>query len=103
MPEIITGIDVKVRNKNKHEQPKKYNVIMYNDDITPAFLVVEILKECFDKKHREAVAIMMSINNSDKGLVGVYSEKEAYERVEKADAIKAQYNAPLIMTIEEAE
>ena len=44
--------------------PKRYKVIMYNDDFTPMEFVVSVLEQIFGKSHEEAVNLMMGIHKS---------------------------------------
>lgn len=83
------------------KHPEMYDVIIYNDDITPMDAVIIILMEAFGKDIASAIQLMMQVHTSDKGLVGTYSMEEAYKRLDVADDLKAEMNVPLIITVEE--
>ena len=53
--------------------PKKYKVIMYNDDFTPMDFVVEILINIFHKSEKEAVDLMLMVHKSESAVVGEFS------------------------------
>lgn len=59
-----TGIGVKL--------PKKYQVLIYNDDFTPMEFVVEVLKQIFDKSEEEAVKLMLQIHKGNFAVIGIY-------------------------------
>lgn len=61
------------RPESKIRRPKRYKVLMYNDDFTPMEFVVDVLKKNFDKSQDEAVKLMLSIHNSTYAVVGVYT------------------------------
>lgn len=106
MPTNIDNDTVVLEKTRTNEQiahPKNYNVIMWNDDVTPMDFVVIVLMEAFGKNMNEAINIMISIHNSDKGLVGTYPMDEAYSRVDTAENLLAQIGCDtLCITVEEA-
>ena len=54
-------------------EPRRYKVIIYNDDFTTMEFVVMILKQVFLKSEEEAEALMLQVHHSDKAVVGIYS------------------------------
>ncbi len=103
MSRTNTDSDVLERVKTSHvsKRPDMYDVIMYNDDVTPMDAVVIILMEAFQKDLMSALAIMMSIHTSDKGLIGTYSMEEAYSKLEVAEKLKVELEVPsLLITVE---
>lgn len=85
------------------EFPKKYHVILHNDDITPMGFVVEILIEIFGMEAKNAIALMLEIHTKGKGIAGTYIKSIAESKVTlvRDVALKAEY--PLTATIEVAE
>ena len=57
----------------KVKEPRKYKVIMYNDDFTTMEFVVAILNIIFNKSFEEANKIMMEVHKTGKGTAGVYT------------------------------
>ena len=41
--------DILVKDKQKIDRPKRYKVVLYNDDYTPMQLVTSILMDVFNK------------------------------------------------------
>ncbi|MBR4316815.1 MAG: ATP-dependent Clp protease adaptor ClpS [Alphaproteobacteria bacterium] len=85
------------------EFPKKYHVILHNDDVTPMGFVVEILIEIFGMEAKNAIALMLEIHTKGKGIAGTYIKSIAESKVTlvRDVALKAEY--PLTATIEVAE
>lgn len=91
---------VRQRSKMNIANDKKYKVIFHNDDETSFEFVIMCLVEIFEKNINDAIVITGYIHNNGQGVVGIYSMEEAKEKVEKADALKAKYNMPLLITID---
>ena len=49
--------ETRERTEIEIREPKRYQVIMHNDDFTPMDFVVEVLIQLFDKKEAAAVSI----------------------------------------------
>ena len=84
------------RTGSKIKEPKRYNVVMLNDDFTTMDFVVEILIDIFHKEQLTAEAIMLDVQNKGKAVVGTYAEgafktvkdaKEAFEKQLKEDGL----------------
>ena len=63
----------KEKQKPKLKKPRRYKVIILNDDYTPMEFVVGILKTYFHKTTEDANAIMLDIHQNGKGIAGIYS------------------------------
>ena len=87
-----TGIEIR--------EPKRYQVIMHNDDFTPMDFVVELLREIFHKDEIEAVHLMMKVHESGRAAVGVYPRDIAATRVHNATARAREEGYPFRMIME---
>ena len=58
------------RHRTDLREPRRYKVIIYNDDFTTMEFVVMILKQVFLKSEEEAEALMLQVHHSDKAVVG---------------------------------
>lgn len=87
--------------KNKIKEPKKYNVVMYNDDFTTMEFVVYILVNIFNKNNQEAVSLMLTVHKSGKAVVGTYSYDIARTKVDKAMKLAKEGGYPFKITVEE--
>lgn len=92
-----TREDTKIRVR----EPKRYRVIMHNDDYTPMGFVVEILMDIFHKREEEATTLMMTVHKSGKASVGCYSYDIALTRQQAAAQRARDEGYPFRMTVEE--
>lgn len=86
--------------ETKLKKPKKYKVVMHNDDFTPMDVVVEILIEVFHKDYQEAVVIMMTVHKANQAIVGCYSYDIANTKTNQAISIARALGYPLRVTVE---
>ena len=93
----------KERTVSKTKEPKRYNVIMLNDDFTTMEFVVKILTQVFFKSETEAEALMLQVHHSDKAVVGIYSYDVATSKVRKATNMAREEGFPLRLTVEPEE
>ncbi|SDB12019.1 ATP-dependent Clp protease adaptor ClpS [Eubacterium oxidoreducens] len=92
----------KEQTKSRIREPKRYRVIMHNDDFTTMEFVVDILVRIFHKNEIEAEQIMMSVHQKGSAVVGVYPYDIAKTRIlESMNRAKAE-GFPFRMTMEEA-
>ncbi len=94
--------EIKEKTRSKVKEPKRYNVIMHNDDFTTMEFVVEILVDIFHMDTVTADRIMMTVHKSGKAVIGSYTYDVATSRVNAALARARRQNFPFRMTIEEA-
>lgn len=85
----------------KAKEPKKYKVIMYNDDFTTMEFVVAILNIIFNKSFEEANKIMMEVHKRGKGIAGVYTYDIAVTKTNKAISMAREEGFPFKLTVEE--
>ena len=92
---------LKERQRTDLREPRRYKVIIYNDDFTTMEFVVMILKQVFFKSEEEAQALMLQVHHSDKAVVGIYSYDIAVSKVRKATTMAREQGYPLRLTVEE--
>lgn len=100
-----TENDVVIDEKIKQidNGPKKYNVIMINDDYTPIDWVISILKEVFKHSDSSAEALTMSIHNDGSAIVGTYSYEIAEMKSLETTNLSRSNGFPLQVKIGEVE
>lgn len=96
---MATHFEYHTENEIELEEPKKYKVLLLNDNYSTMEFVVDILMQIFRKSQDEATQIMLSVHENGKGLCGVYSYEIAATKVEqvKRSARKAQFPLKAIM------
>ena len=71
-------IETEVESEQYLEAPRKFKVLLLNDDYTSMDFVVEILMNIFHHDLERAVSTMLTIHKKGKGVCGV----EPYEIAE---------------------
>ncbi len=88
--------------KSKVEPPKRYKVVLLNDDYTPMDFVVEVLQRFFGLDEERAAAIMLAVHHDGKGICGVFSREIAEMKVQQVNAFARVKNHPLMCQLEVA-
>lgn len=83
------------RNRTGIKEPRRYKVIIYNDDFTTMDFVVRVLREVFFKQETEAESLMMTVHKTGQAVVGIYTYDIAKSKVTKAMAMAREENFPL--------
>jgi len=88
--------------KPKLKPPRKYKVILLNDDYTPMEFVVQILATFFGLDQEKATQVMLMVHTKGKGVCGEFSYQIAETKVELVNDYSRQHQHPLLCTMEEA-
>lgn len=72
------------RQRTNLKEPRKYKVIIYNDDFTSMDFVVMVLVQVFLYDEAEANRLMLQVHHSDKAVVGIYTYDIAVSKARKA-------------------
>ncbi len=83
-------------------EPKRYMVILINDDFTPMEFVVEVLRQIFNLDEEAATRIMLNVHTKGKGVCGVYSKDIAETKVVMVNEFAREHEHPLLCTMEQA-
>lgn len=84
----------------KIEEPSKWRVIFYNDDVTPMGVVTSILEEVFNYDKEKAVALMLEIHHTGSATVGIYVKSIAETKQKQALEMSRKYGYTLKVTVE---
>jgi len=84
------------------EEPKRYMVILVNDDFTPMEFVVEILRQFFNLDEETATRIMLNVHTKGKGVCGIFSKDIAETKVVMVNEFARENEHPLLCTMEQA-
>ena len=82
-------------------EPKRFMVILVNDDFTPMEFVVLILKEFFRLDEEAATRIMLNVHTKGKGVCGIYSKDIAETKVVMVNEFARENEHPLLCTMEQ--
>ena len=95
-----SDIGVLDKQKNKLEPPKKFQVIMHNDDYTPMEFVSALLQQIFHRSPAEASRITMVVHKGEKGVAGIYSREIAETKSRQANEVSKANGHPFLTEIE---
>ena len=85
---------------SKTRKPKRWKVLLHNDDYTTTDFVVQILMRHFHKSHAEATHIMLQVHHAGIGVAGIYSKEVAETKVAEVIADARAEGMPLLVTAE---
>jgi ATP-dependent Clp protease adaptor protein ClpS len=87
--------ELATEERRRVKRPKRFKVILFNDDYTPMEFVVELLEQVFGKGPAEATQLMLKIHRSGAGIAGVYSQEVAETKVSAVHRMAEQRGYPL--------
>jgi len=99
MPTTDIQLDEKV--KVTITEPKRWKVILLNDDSTPMEFVISLLMEVFKHNQNSAQDIMLQVHETGSGIAGIYSFEIAEAKAVDATNLARNNNHPLQIKLEE--
>lgn len=100
LEEVIDNRFVVQEAKPELKLPKKYKVIILNDDYTPMEFVVEVLISFFSLSHLKATEIMLEVHRKGRGICGVFTKDIAETKAAQVNAYSQSQEYPLLCEIE---
>ena len=85
----------------KIKTPKRFDVILLNDDYTTMEFVVEVLRQFFHKEFQAAEAIMYKIHIDGEAVCGIYSYDVAQTKVTQVIDHSRKNEQPLMCVLRE--
>ena len=77
------------------EEPKKYKVLLLNDDYSTMEFVIEILAKVFRKSLEQSEQIMLDVHNNGKAICGIYTQEIALTKVSQVKKMARKAKFPL--------
>ena len=96
-----TSIAIKETIDIKFDKPKKFKVILHNDDKTPMAFVIELLIGLFTHDAAKAEIITMEVHTKGKGIAGIYYYEIAEQKAHEANNISRNNGFPLKFSVEQ--
>jgi len=96
-----TDIQLDEKIKVTISEPKRWKVILLNDDSTPMEFVVSILVEVFKHSEETARDITLQIHSSGSAVAGVYSYEIAEIKAVESTNLARSNGFPLQIRMEE--
>lgn len=87
-----TGTEIKL--------PRKYRVVLLNDDYTPMDFVVQVLKHFFHLNEEIAIQVMLQVHIQGKGVCGVFTRDIAETKVALVNEYARMSQHPLLSSME---
>lgn len=99
MPSTDVQIDEKI--KQKVTEPKRWKVILLNDDSTPMIFVIDVLVDIFKHTQESASTVMLQVHETGSGIAGTYSFEIAEAKAVEATNAARTNGHPLQIKLEE--
>ena len=99
MPSTDIQLDEKI--KVFVSEPKRWKVILLNDDSTPVEFVVSILIDIFKHNAETAREVTLQVHETGSGIAGVYSFEIAEAKAVEATSQSRAEGYPLQIKLEE--
>ena len=94
------GVATESRPEQKLKRPRRFKVLLHNDDYTTMEFVVWILMTVFHHDETTATEIMLHVHRNGMGVAGVYQHEIAEARAEKVESLAREHEYPLRCSVE---
>jgi len=88
-------------SKQKLKVPKRFDVVLLNDDYTTMEFVVEVLRRFFNKEFQTAETIMLKIHIDGEAVCGTYTYDVAQTKVNQVIDYSRKNEQPLMCVLRE--
>jgi ATP-dependent Clp protease adaptor protein ClpS len=92
--------DVELLDRTTTRQPRRYQVVLHNDDYTTMEFVVFVLIKFFHKTETEATQIMHRVHHRGYGIVGLFTRDIAETKAAQVMDFAKEHGHPLRCTAE---
>jgi ATP-dependent Clp protease adaptor protein ClpS len=100
LADIVEQRSVKTEKLPEVKLPRKFIVLLLNDDYTPMEFVVEILMKFFHFTEERAIQTMLQVHVLGKAACGIYSRDVAETKVAQVNDFSRTNAHPLLCTME---
>lgn len=84
----------KTKTKTIIDEPKKWNIVFYNDSKTPMDFVIAVLEEVFNYSNEKAVEMTMRIHESKSQVVATYNYEIAEQKTSETLMLARNFGFP---------
>ncbi len=95
------SVETLSQSRTRIKRPKRYRVLLLNDDYTTMDFVVTILESVFLKSPTEAARIMLEVHHKGSGLCGIYPKEIAEAKIVAVESRAREAEFPLRCVMEE--
>lgn len=100
LTEIEEGRATEAKVASYLKEPKKYKVILVNDDYTPMEFVVDVLKRFFYLSQELAIHVMFQVHIQGLGVCGLFTHEIAETKVAQVNDYARASQHPLLCKME---
>ena len=100
LEELVRQSEAVLKTCTENKVPRKYAVVLLNDDYTPMDFVVEVLKHFFHLSEEAAVQVMLQVHIQGKGVCGVFTRDVAETKVALVNESARANQHPLLSSME---
>jgi ATP-dependent Clp protease adaptor protein ClpS len=93
-------LDFKDQIEDKRERPRKWKVILLEDESTDLVFVVDVLQSIFHKTLEEAIALTMQIHHTGSAVCGTYTYEIAETKAVMVQLRASESGYPLMAVID---
>lgn len=101
-PDQSPDDELATARERKSQRPRRYRVLLHNDDFSTMEFVTDMLIRHFAKSHAEATQITLHVHHRGFGVAGVYPKDVAETKVVEATLDARAAGMPLLLTAEPA-
>ena len=94
--------DSSVLERQKTEEPRKWKVVLLNDNYTSMEFVVLVLKTVFRHSSAQATRVMLHVHQRGVGVCGIFPFEVAETKVNQVMDCARENQHPLQCTLEKA-
>lgn len=98
--EVAEDVELERETALELRRPRRYQVILHNDDYTPMEFVVRLLQDIFHHPANIATGIMFEVHTRGRGICGVYTRDIAETRVVQVNTCARANEHPLLCSME---
>lgn len=91
---------VRTERRIRTRRPRRWRVLLHNDDYTTMDFVIDVLKHHFGKNDAEALHVMLKVHHEGIGVAGVYPRDTAETKVSLVMGEARERGMPLLVTTE---
>ncbi|MBI4701575.1 MAG: ATP-dependent Clp protease adaptor ClpS [Deltaproteobacteria bacterium] len=92
--------DVATDRRIRVHKPRRYKVIVHNDNYTTMEFVVVVLMKFFHKSETEATHLMLSVHHRGHAVAGVFGKDVAETKVQQVVCFAQEHGMPLRLSAE---
>lgn len=93
-------VEKSTKTNDKVKLPKKYKIILLNDDVTPVEFVISLLMSIFRHPQNVAKEITLKIHNEGSGVAGIYTYEIAEQKLIESTSVSRASGYPLVIKLE---